>query len=93
MVMILLMLYLVLWVPYIVMAKGDQVAAKNRKFFLVLFIILVHTMISKVRQQWHPYPMEVYRNLTHSYYEVKFQNLEYSNDSPFFVVLSTTLEI
>ena len=26
MVMILLMLYLVLWVPYIVMAKGDQVA-------------------------------------------------------------------
>jgi len=46
MVMILLMLYLVLWVPYIVMAKGDQ-----------------------VRQQWQPYPMEVYRNLTHSYYE------------------------
>ena len=32
MVMILLMLYLVLWVPYIVMAKGDQVAAKYKKF-------------------------------------------------------------
>ena len=29
MVMILLMLYLVLWVPYIVMVKGDQVIAEK----------------------------------------------------------------
>ena len=36
MVMILLMLYLVLWVPYIVMAKGDQVAAKYKKILPVL---------------------------------------------------------
>ena len=34
MVMILLMLYLVLWVPYIVMAKGDQVATKCKTFQL-----------------------------------------------------------
>ena len=34
MVMILLMLYLVLWVPYIVMAKGDQVAIEYNKFQL-----------------------------------------------------------
>ena len=41
-------------------------------------------MISKVRQQWHPYPMEVYRNLTHSYYEVGIQNFKCINNFPLF---------
>ena len=41
MVMILLMLYLVLWVPYIVMVKGDQVVTKYKKIQLKLNIQLV----------------------------------------------------
>ena len=40
MVMILLMLYLVLWVPYIVMAKGDQV------YNLHIDIKLTHLLIA-----------------------------------------------
>ena len=46
MVTILLMLYIILWVPYIIMVKADQ-----------------------VRQQWSPYDLDVYRNLTHTYYQ------------------------
>ena len=41
MVMILLMLYLVLWVPYIVMAKGDQVA--------ILCILIFDYSVAKLR--------------------------------------------
>ena len=41
MVMILLMLYLVLWVPYIVMAKGDQVA--------ILCILIFDYSVGKLR--------------------------------------------
>ena len=69
MVMILLMLYLVLWVPYIVMAKGDQVAAAPA------------TPV-QVRQQWNPYKLEVYRNLTQSYYEVRGRRCHPPQESP-----------
>ena len=46
MVTILLMLYIILWVPYIIMVKADQ-----------------------IRQHWSPYDLDIYRNLTHTYYQ------------------------
>ena len=40
------MLYIILWVPYIIMVKADQ-----------------------IRQKWSPYDLDIYRNLTHTYYQ------------------------
>ena len=48
MVMILLMLYLVLWVPYIVMVKGDQVLTKYKKFQLEVGLFIFHWYIDRL---------------------------------------------
>ena len=51
MVMILLMLYLVLWVPYIVMAKGDQVAIKYLAYWFSIILLVYWDIVDTSTQK------------------------------------------